>query len=343
MMLMQTINSNTPHTLPVEGRSQDLVLLVDDNPRILTGVRMALTMRGFRVITAGNADEAIAALQHHHPALIVSDILMPGRDGFDLLERVHAHPDWVTIPFLFLTALDDTETLNRGRALGVDDYLTKPFSPADLARAVSARIERSRAVESAHSIEAYLRTILVIANAVEARDAYTGGHVERVSDYSQRLAAGLGWSEGKVQEVHLSAILHDIGKISVPDAILNKAEELTDAEWDVMKQHPVRGVEILAPLRQPQMILDGVRYHHERYDGRGYPDGLKGENIPETGRLIAIADAYDAMTSDRAYRKALSHEEALNRLRSDAQKQFDPRMVYKFNELIQREAVQLQS
>jgi putative two-component system response regulator len=313
----------------------ETIMLVDDNPRLLAGARMALVMRGFNVLTAGNGHEAIKALQHTRPALIVSDILMPGCDGFSLLQHIHARPEWVTIPFLFLTALNDTEALNRSRELGADGYLTKPFSPGDLVSAVNSRLERARAVENAHKTDAYLRTILVMANAVEARDAYTGGHVDRVARFSQLLAGALGWSEEEIQQVHLSAILHDVGKISVPDAILNKPDELTPEEWAIMKTHPVRGIEILAPLNHPQIVVDGVRHHHERYDGQGYPDGLKGEAIPGIGRLMAITDAYDAMTSDRSYRCGLSVEVALERLRTGMGSQFDAQMAQVFIGLIQ--------
>jgi len=305
----------------------ELILLVDDNPRLLSGARLTLEMRGYKVISAANGNEAIQILQNNHPDLIVSDVLMPGCDGFELLEKVHANPEWVATPFLFLTALSDQDSLERGRKLGADDYLTKPFSPAALYSAVHSRLERAKALETAHTNEAYLRTILVMANAIEARDAYTRGHVERVANSAQALAQAFGWPEQKIKEVRMAGVMHDIGKIAIPDAILNKPDKLTPSEWEIMKTHPARGVQILAPLGHSQIILDGVGCHHERYDGQGYPDGLKGEAIPETGRLICIIDSYDAMISNRPYRPGLSPEEAINRIQAGAGTQFDPHMV----------------
>jgi putative two-component system response regulator len=269
-------------------------------------------------------------LAQTRPELIVSDVVMPGCDGFSLLEAVHARPEWVTIPFLFLTALDDQESLARGRALGVDDYLTKPFSPAALAQSVGARLERASALQSAYKQEAYLRTILVVVRAIESRDTYTGGHVERVSAYAEALARRLGWPEIDIHWLRLSAILHDVGKVMVPDAILNKIGRLSPEEHQVMQAHPETGAHILAPLGDLPLVLDGVRHHHECYDGQGYPDGLAGDSIPVIGRLLAVVDAFDAMITNRPYRPRLAVPEALSRLQAGAGSQFDPAMVEAF-------------
>jgi putative two-component system response regulator len=287
------------------------------------------------VVTAANGTKALEYLSMIQPDLIVSDIMMPGMDGFALLEQIHTHPDWITIPFLFLTALNDPESIQRGRELGVDDYLTKPFSPGGLAQAVRARLDRSRELEKAHNLEANLRMVLVMANAIEARDAYTGGHVERVAEYARDLARALGWSESQVKAVCMAAILHDIGKISVPDSILNKPTGLDPEEWEIIRSHPLRGCEILAPLKETPLVLDGVRHHHERYDGTGYPYHLAGENIPAIGRLLGIVDAYDAMTSRRGYSMALLPAEAFEQLLQGAGSQFDPTMVAVFLRLLQ--------
>jgi putative two-component system response regulator len=312
----------------------ETILLVDDNPRLLAGAQLALSMNGFQVLTAKNGIEAIETLNNTRPSLIVSDITMPGCDGFTLLERVHATPEWVTIPFLFLTALSDRETINRSRKLAVDDFLTKPFSPGDLVQAVTARLERARMLEMAHCLDASLQAITILANAIETRDLYTSGHAERVGDYAERLARCLGVAIEEVRRIRLAAVLHDIGKIGIPEAVLNKPICLTSAEWEVVKTHPVRGVEILAPLNYPQTVLDGVRRHHERYDGQGYPDGLAGDQIPLAGRLIAVADAYDAMTIPRAYRARLTPAAAVERLHGGAGTQFDPRMTAVFIEML---------
>ncbi len=312
----------------------ETILLVDDNPRLLAGAQLALSMNGFQVLTAKNGIEAIETLSNTRPSLIVSDISMPGCDGFTLLERVHATPEWVTIPFLFLTALSDPETINRSRKLAVDDFLTKPFSPGDLVRAVTGRLERARMLEMAHSLDASLQAITILANAIEARDPYTSGHAGRVGDYAERLARCLGVPVEEVRRIRLAAVLHDVGKIGIPEAILNKPISLTSAEWEIVKTHPVRGVEILAPLNYPQTVLDGVRRHHERYDGQGYPEGLAGDQIPLAGRLVAVVDAYDAMTIPRAYRARLTSAAAVERLRGGAGTQFDPQMAAVFIDML---------
>lgn len=308
----------------------DSILLVDDNPMLLSGARMTLEMKGFNVITAKNGLEALQILSNTLPDLIISDVMMPGCDGFALLEQVRARPDWITIPFLFLSALDDTESLKQSRALGADDFLTKPFSPIALVQAVNSRLERARALENAHLTEAYLQTITIMATAIEMRDHLTGEHVERVSRLAQELARALGWTETQVKEVRLAAIMHDVGKIAVPDAILNKHGRLNAEEWEIMKTHPMRGAEILASLKRSGMLLDGVLCHHEQYNGGGYPAGLAGEKIPPVGRLLAVVDAFDAMVNARPYRDGMPVEAALARLKAAAGIQFDPLMVAVF-------------
>jgi putative two-component system response regulator len=256
-----------------------------------------------------------------------------------LIEEVHSRPEWVTIPFLFLSALDNPTSIDRARALGADDYLVKPFSPVSLVQAVRGHIDRAAAIQDANFSKAYLETLLVLANAIEARDLYTGKHTERVADYAQRLAQTLGWSNRQVDDVHRAAILHDVGKVVIPDAILNKPGNLSPQEWEIMKSHTVRGVEILSPLDRMPIVLDGVRHHHEYYDGHGYPDGLAGEGIPAIGRLLAIVDAYDAMTSDRPYRKGLPQDEAVRRLQNGAGSQFDPQFTQAFIRLLRSSSV----
>ncbi|HEX2978941.1 MAG TPA: HD domain-containing phosphohydrolase [Anaerolineaceae bacterium] len=315
------------------------ILLVDDNPRLLSGARLALEMNGYQVLIASNGKEAIRIMETTRPDMIVSDILMPGCDGFTLIEEVHSRPEWVTIPFLFLSALDNPTSIDRARALGADDYLVKPFSPVSLVQAVRGHIDRAAAIQDANFSKAYLETLLVLANAIEARDLYTGKHTERVADYAQRLAQTLGWSNRQVDDVHRAAILHDVGKVVIPDAILNKPGKLSPQEWEIMKSHTVRGVEILSPLDRMPIVLDGVRHHHEYYDGHGYPDGLAGEGIPAIGRLLAIVDAYDAMTSDRPYRKGLPQDEAVRRLQNGAGSQFDPQFTQAFIRLLRSSSV----
>ncbi len=310
------------------------ILLVDDNPRILSGARLALEMNGFNVATASNGNEALKVLEHFRPDLIVSDILMPECDGFSLLERVHSSPEWITIPFLFLTALNDEESLSRVRDMGADDFLTKPFSPATLVQTVKARLERARKVEGAYTSAAYLQTITLLARAIEARDTSTGEHVNRVADYARELAWAMDLPESQVDDIQLAAIIHDIGKVTVPNSVLNKPGKLTSEEWAIMKTHPRVGADIISTTKLSNMVIDGVLYHHERFDGSGYPEGLIGEQIPLAGRILAVVDAYDAMTSDRPYHKGLAMDQALEILQQGAGIQFDPKIVAVFLNLI---------
>lgn len=327
----------------MKTNESNTILVVDDNPRLLSGARLTLEMNGYDVVTASNGNQAIQFLEERQPNLIISDILMPECNGFDFLEKVHARPEWLKIPFLFLTALQDEESLGKARVLGADEYLTKPFSSKNLLQSVRSRLNRAEDLQKTYTMETYLDTVEIMAKAVESRDAYTGGHVNRVTAYAQALARELGWSNEEIAQVRLAGILHDIGKVIVPDAVLNKPGRLTPAEWAVMKQHPVEGDNILTPLHSLSIVREGVLYHHERYDGKGYPDGLAGKEIPAIGRLMAVVDTFDAMTSSRSYRAGLDPQIAIEELQNCSNMQFDPEIVLAFVNLWFSEDQQIQS
>jgi putative two-component system response regulator len=313
----------------------DTILLVDDNPKLLSGASLTLEMEGFQVVTAVNGYDALQKLENLVPDLIVSDIMMPGCDGFELLEIVQTRPNLVTVPFIFLTALNDDASIKRGKSLGVDDYLTKPFSSDGLVQAVKSRLERARTLQTAHTSRAYIQMLQLLARAIESRDSYTGRHIERVSGMSQALGRALGWSEEKLEQVRLAAIVHDLGKVIIPDAILNKPGRYTPEEYDVMKTHSAAGADLLEPLKDilPVVYL-AVRHHHERYDGKGYPDGLAGKAIPEVARLIAIVDAFDAIAYARPYREGMGTSGAAKVLTQEAGSHFDPEMIKTFQTLL---------
>jgi len=316
----------------MDDQKQPIALIVDDNPRVLSAIQIALKMEGFQVFKANNGLKAIQILEEITPDIIISDILMPEIDGLDFLKMVHSRPDTSKIPFLFLTAMDNAEALERARVLGVDEYILKPFKLKDFIQIVRSRFNRSQELKNAYTIDTFLKTVEMLANSVEGRDAYTHEHINRVMTYAEGLANTLKFKPEDIKQVRLAAILHDVGKVSIPDAILNKAGSLTDDEWQKMKQHTLEGEKILKPMKDLPLVLEGVRHHHERYDGKGYPDGLSGSDIPLIGRLLAVIDAFDAMTSDRPYRKGLSTEQALQELISGSGKQFDPQMVNSFLE-----------
>ena len=306
------------------------LLLVEDNDSILDVMRDILEAEGYRVSCAANGREALTAFEREVPDLIVSDVMMPYLDGFGLLKAVRARPDGVAVPFLFLSARTEQSATSQARLLGADDYLFKPFDPDELTLAVRAKLERRRLVELFDTRAAHLQTVTMLANAIEARDTYTRGHVERVTHYAHALAHALDWSADALAILEFGALLHDIGKIVVPRDLLNKSSSLLHDEWNLLRQHPETGAKMLEGVDHLRPAIPYVLYHHERWDGRGYPTGLAGFAIPREGRLLALADTFDAMTSDRPYRTALSKEGALVEIHKGIGTQFDPAMAEVF-------------
>jgi putative two-component system response regulator len=304
------------------------LLLVEDNLELINVMQDILETEGYRVTCASNGQEALTAFKRETPDLILSDVMMPQMDGFELLEAVRRHPTGTAVPFLFLSARTERNATIQARALGADDYLFKPFEPDELTLAVRAKLERRRAVEMFDTRAAHLQTVTMLANVIEARDQYTRGHIERVQKYALRLARALGWSSEALAILEFGALLHDIGKIVVPRDLLNKpTRPISTAEWTILRQHPEIGAKMLEGVDHLQPAIPYVLYHHERWDGNGYPAGLAGTAIPIEGRLLAIADTFDAITSDRAYRKALDKEAALSEIIKGRGTQFDPEMA----------------
>ncbi|MEJ2013714.1 MAG: response regulator [Anaerolineales bacterium] len=303
------------------------LLVVEDDPAMLVAFRDVLEGAGYAVLTASNGEAALTLLESELPDLILSDISMPVMDGYKLFEAVRQHPDGTAIPFIFLTARGTREDTFYGRSLGADDYITKPVTTKELLSAVKARLERSDELKLVQLKVAYKDSLFVLAGAIEMRDAYTHAHMHRLGAYSKALAKLLEWDETKLEELEYGAILHDIGKIYVADSVLQKNGKLSDDEWVEMKKHPEVGARMIRDIPYLAPAVPIVRHHHERWDGGGYPDGLQGEEIPDGARLLAVADAFDAMTSDRPYRKALSGEDAYAEILRGSCKQFDPGMV----------------
>ncbi len=306
------------------------ILVVEDDAFLLEVMCSILESEGYEAIPAANGKIALDLFVSTKPDLVVSDIMMPEMDGFELLEAVRAIPIGVTVPFLFLSARTERTDVSRARTLGVDDYLFKPFDAPELISAVRARLDRRRLVELFDTRAAHLQTVTMLANVIETRDPYTAGHIDRVRRIAINLAFALQWSPEDIAILEFGALLHDIGKIIVPRHVLAKTGPLNSEEWKLMRQHPQAGAKMLEGVDHLRAAVPYVLYHHEAWDGSGYPYGLKGENIPREGRLLAIVDAFDAMTSDRPYHAGLSAEEAMAELRRSSGVYFDPDMVKTF-------------
>ncbi|MBN2333071.1 MAG: response regulator [Deltaproteobacteria bacterium] len=293
------------------------ILVVDDSSTILSIVRKGLSEAGFTVVTAENGRKGLDALRTTLPSLILSDIDMPEMDGLSFCQAVHADPLTAAIPFVVMSANNQRPIMRRMLQLGADSYLVKPFNLDQLVITVEKLLsdkllllhkEKER-LETERSL--MLASITSLSCALEARDSYTQGHSEAVAEIAVGMARLMNFTTQEIEIIHLGATLHDIGKIGVMDQVLLKPGKLTDAEYDMIKRHPVVGADILRPVPSLAAIIPMVLHHHERIDGKGYPDGLKGDAIPLWARMIAIGDTFHALTSDRPYRKGMPLEKAL--------------------------------
>ena len=292
------------------------VLVVDDDPINVELLEYLLHPLKYEVLKALNGKEALSIANKVDLDLILLDIRMAGMDGYEVCRRLRGSEDTRLIPIVMVTVLDDIEAKIKGIEAGVDDFLTKPPNKMELLARTKSLIKLKRSNNSLASIENVLYSI---ANAIEAKDVYTQGHVERVSNLAVTLGQRIGLLSNDIEALRFGGILHDLGKIVVPRDILNKAGPLDHKEWKIMKTHPRVSADICAPLKKNLgAALEAIRYHHEKLDGSGYPDGLKGENIPAVARALTVVDIYDALVSDRPYRKAIPKEKAFEILRGEA-------------------------
>jgi putative two-component system response regulator len=291
------------------------ILVVDDlaeNREILAGL---LVPEGHDVETARDGLEALEQATAHPPDLILMDVTMPRLTGFEACRRLKAGPRTELVPVVLVTGLLAREDRIRGIAAGCDDFLTKPVDSEQLLARTRTLLRTKALVDELEQAE---NVLVSLATALDAKDKYTSGHSQRVGSYAEALGAAMGLAGKERRDLRRAGLLHDIGKIGTDLAYLTKPGALTTAEYEEVKRHPVIGYEICRPLRTMAPLLALNRGHHERLDGRGYPDALKGEQIPVSLRCLTVADVYDALTSDRSYRSAMTTDAALDLMRKEA-------------------------
>jgi putative two-component system response regulator len=307
------------------------ILVVDDDPWIIDVLTRMLTHEGYSVTAARNGVEALEMVREAQPDLILLDVTMPQMDGFTVCRELKSNDQTALIPITMLTGLGDTDHHRRGIEAGADDFLTKPIDQLTLRARIRAQLYLKRLTDQLENTES---VIFMLAQAVEAKDPYTEGHLQRIRHYAEQLAVACGLTADEVRAVRYGGILHDIGKIGVRDTILLKPGPLTPEEIVEMRRHPEIGAQIISQMRFARRIMPIILGHHERWDGSGYPQQLRGEDIPIGARIIAVVDAYDAMMTDRPYRPAIGRAEAFDQLRAGRNTQFDPDLVDVFIDLM---------
>jgi len=308
--------------------STGMVLIVDDEEAVRDTIADMLTHVGYATATAGSAGEALAAIELRLPDIVLTDVHMPGTSGVELCRRIKADRRWSLVPVVILTGIADLESRVAGLAAGADDFFAKPVDFLELRTRIDSLL---RSAASLAELERTENVLLALGLTVEARDPYTGAHCRRLSLYGEAVGRRLGLSDSACRALRLGGFLHDLGKIAVPDHVLLKPGPLEPAERELMKIHPVVGAELLSSLRSMHDVIPIVRHHHERMDGSGYPDGLRGEAIPLVARIMAVVDVYDALTSTRPYKAAMSRERALQILREEtAAGAWDPQVLAAF-------------
>ncbi len=304
------------------------ILVVDDQEANALLVEATLAPQGYEIIQAPDGKCALDLVDIDPPDLILLDVKMPGMDGYEVCARLKDDERTRLIPVVMLTSLSDMEDRIRGIEVGADDFLTKPFHQAELSARVRSLLKLKQFTDELEQAEDVLCTL---ALSVEAKDAYTEGHCERLSRYSVALGRSIGLSQEYLKALRRGGYLHDVGKIAIPESILNKRSGLTAEEWQVMREHPMIGERICKPLKSLKLVLPIIRHHHERWDGSGYPDGLKGEAIPLTARILQVVDIYDALITARPYKPSLDVGRVFSIMKEEAEKGWrDPTLLEHF-------------
>jgi cyclic di-GMP phosphodiesterase len=300
-----------------ERSSPGRILVVDDIEASLKLLTRLLERDGHTVVPATSSAEALAAITNVQPDLVLLDVMMPGLNGFDLCRAVKSHPATFLTPVVLITALSATEDRIRGIDAGADDFLTKPVNPAELQARVRSLLRIKRVTDELDSAESVITSL---ALTIEARDPCTDGHCQRLARYAGSVGRQLGLSAEDLAALQRGGFLHDIGKIGIPDAILLKPDRLTRSEYTVIQQHTMIGDRLCGTLRALSRVRPIVRHHHERLDGSGYPDALRGDDIPLLAQILSVVDVFDALTTRRPYKAPMTMEQAIDELHREVKR-----------------------
>lgn len=309
------------------------VLIVDDEPQNLKILEDLLLAEGYSVLAAQDGHSCLDVFTRHRPDIVLLDVHMPEPDGFTVCKMIKADPDTRLIPVVMVTGFSQSQDRLRGIESGADDFLTKPIDRTQLVARVRSLLSLKSFTDELERAEAVL---LALANSIEGKDPYTAGHCERLSRLSALLGEAIHLPSEHIVALRRAGIVHDIGKVAVPDSVLLKPGRLDEDEMRLMRQHPVVGEEICRPLRSFRLVLPIIRHHHEKMDGSGYPDGLRGQQIPLTARVLTIIDVFDALTTERPYKAALTIGEALSVMEEEVGKRWwDPDLFEVFRGIVQ--------
>ncbi|MEO1376900.1 MAG: two-component system response regulator [Cyanobacteria bacterium J06635_10] len=316
-LLVSTPLQASPWALSSFEHDVPKVLVVDDHAASRMTAVALLGMEGYSVIEAESGSAALHLVSENQPDLILLDVMMPEMDGFEVCQLLKQDEQTRLIPVIFITALNDRRSRIRGIEVGADDFLSKPFDRVELAARVKSLVRQKRLNEDLDHAE---KALFSIARAIESRDPNTGDHCERLVKLGKAFGEYLGLARNQIRDLMWGGYLHDIGKVGIPDSVLLKKGKLTASEWEVMRQHVLIGEKICQPLRSMRGVIPIIRSHHERWDGTGYPDGLKEDEIPFLAQVFQMIDIYDALTSERPYKKAFTSEEALSIMSEETNK-----------------------
>jgi putative two-component system response regulator len=300
--------------MPESDTGRGSILIADDDEVIRQLLSEILSGEGYDVICVEDGDRALDAIHSNSIDLVLLDVLMPGKTGFDVCRAIKSQPETRFIPVVLVTGLSRIDERIQGITCGADDFLSKPVNRLELLARTRSLLRLKEFTDELENAETVLFSL---ALSIEAKDPYTKGHCDRLAEYSVAMADRLGLPQELRVALRRAGIVHDIGKIAVPEQILVKKGPLTADEWTIMRQHPVVGERICSPLKSFRLVLPIIRHHHERLDGSGYPDGLRGDQIPLTVRILQVTDVYDALTTDRSYRAALPQEAAIAIMREE--------------------------